>query len=88
MVEGLGLAWTVFESSGVQLFEALSNGRSSARTDYHDRSGFPKGLQAARGAARSFEAPRDFRTPDALRPRSQQQRESRETAASTPAASS
>ena len=70
---------------------AEKGSRSSARTDYSDRSGFPKGLQAvrgaARGAARSFEAPRDFRTPDALRPRSQRQREAREAAATTPAAS-
>lgn len=66
---------------------AEKGSRSSAYTDYYDRSGFPKGLQAARGAARSFEAPRDFRTPDALRPRSQRQREAREAAATTPAAS-
>ncbi|MBV8736343.1 MAG: cyclase dehydrase [Alphaproteobacteria bacterium] len=66
---------------------AEKGSRNSARTDYYDRSGFPKGLQAARGAARSFEAPRDFRTPDALRPHGQQQ-ESREAAATTtPAAS-
>ena len=66
---------------------AEKGSRSSAHTDYYDRSGFPKGLQAARGAARSFEVPRDFRTPDALRPRGQQQ-ESREAAAATaPAAS-
>lgn len=66
---------------------AEKGSRSSARTDYRDRTGFPKGLQAARGAARNFEAPRAFRTPDPLRPRSQQQWETRETAATTPAAS-
>jgi hypothetical protein len=36
--------------------------------DYSDRSGFPGGVQAARGAASDFEAPADFRTPEALRP--------------------
>jgi hypothetical protein len=29
---------------------------------YYDRSGFPKGLQAARGAAKDFKAPGDMRT--------------------------
>jgi hypothetical protein len=36
--------------------------------NYGSRSGFPGGMQAARGAARDFEIPRDFRTPDLLRP--------------------
>ena len=36
--------------------------------DYSDRSGLPRSPQAMRGAARDFEAPRDFRTPEALRP--------------------
>ncbi|MBV9076625.1 MAG: cyclase dehydrase [Methylobacteriaceae bacterium] len=36
--------------------------------NYSDRSGFPRGLEASRGAARSFEVPRDFRTPAPLRP--------------------
>ena len=37
--------------------------------DYSDRSGFPLGVEAARGAARKdFEAPRDMLTPQALRP--------------------
>jgi hypothetical protein len=69
---------------------AEKGSRSTARTDYSDRSGFPKGLQAVRGAARGaahrLEAPRDFRTPDISRARDQQ-RESRETVATTPAAS-
>lgn len=38
------------------------------RPSYADRSGFPKGAQAMRGAARDFQAPRDMRAPDALRP--------------------
>ena len=33
-----------------------------ATTHYRDRSGFPRGLEAARGAAQNFETPRDMRT--------------------------
>jgi hypothetical protein len=36
--------------------------------DYSKRSGLPRPPQAMRGAARDFEVPRDFRTPEALRP--------------------
>jgi hypothetical protein len=36
--------------------------------DYSDRRGMPRPPQAMRGAARDFEVPRDFRTPEALRP--------------------
>jgi hypothetical protein len=36
--------------------------------DYRDRTGLPRPPQAMRGAARDFEIPRDFRTPEALRP--------------------
>jgi hypothetical protein len=39
--------------------------------DYSDRSGFPKPVAEMRGAAKQgFEAPRDMRTPEALRPAS------------------
>ena len=40
-------------------------GRKTARTDYGDRSGFPRGLQAARGAARDAaeKARRERRVP-------------------------
>jgi hypothetical protein len=38
------------------------------RKDYSVRSGFPRGLKAARGAARDFEVPDDMRTPELLRP--------------------
>ncbi|HUP97146.1 MAG TPA: hypothetical protein VM073_04355 [Usitatibacter sp.] len=37
--------------------------------DYSDRSGFPQGLEAARGSARDFAAPRDMRIPEPMRPR-------------------
>ena len=37
--------------------------------DYSDRSGFPMGVEAARGAARGdFEMPPDMATPEAMRP--------------------
>lgn len=39
--------------------------------DYSDRTGFPHGIEETRGAAGDFEVPRDFRTPDALRPYTQ-----------------
>jgi hypothetical protein len=43
------------------------------RWDYSDRSGLPRPAQQMRGAARDFEAPRDMRIPDALRPYKQPQ---------------
>jgi hypothetical protein len=50
--------------------QALSSnhGRSRAIYDYSDRSGLPAEPSAMRGAARDFEIPRDFRTPEPLRP--------------------
>ena len=51
--------------------QRLSTERGQAPPrEYHygNRSGFPQGIAAARGGARDFEAPRDFRTPEALRP--------------------
>lgn len=48
---------------------AEKGGRRTARANYGDRSGFPRGVEAARGAARDFQPPRDMRTPDPLRPR-------------------
>ncbi|SAL50011.1 hypothetical protein AWB64_05266 [Caballeronia sordidicola] len=42
-------------------------GPASALYDYSGRSGFPRGLDRARGNAADFEVPRDMRTPDALR---------------------
>jgi hypothetical protein len=43
-------------------------GRKTALTDYSRRSGFPQGLQSARGAARNFKVPADMRVPELLRP--------------------
>jgi hypothetical protein len=36
--------------------------------DYSGRSGFPGAPQSMRGAAHDFDIPRDFRTPEAMRP--------------------
>ncbi|RDI57759.1 hypothetical protein DES45_10671 [Microvirga subterranea] len=43
------------------------------RWDYSDRSGLPKPAMQMRGAASDFQAPRDMRIPDALRPYTQPQ---------------
>jgi hypothetical protein len=52
---------------GRQLTRAQEEDAAPAR-DYSDRSGFPRPPQEMRGvAARDFEAPRDMRTPAALR---------------------
>jgi hypothetical protein len=42
--------------------------RQTAIRDYSGRSGFPHGLQVARGKARDFRIPDDMRTPELLRP--------------------
>jgi hypothetical protein len=47
---------------------AEKGNRKTAIVNYSNRSGFPRGLEAARGAARDFKVPADFRIPDALRP--------------------
>jgi hypothetical protein len=41
--------------------------------DYSDRTGYPRGIGQSHGAARDFEVPRDFRTPEAMRPYTQPQ---------------
>jgi len=43
-------------------------GRKTALADYSHRIGFPQGIHSARGAARDFEVPSDFRIPAPLRP--------------------
>ncbi|WP_262028245.1 cyclase dehydrase [Microvirga sp. Mcv34] len=39
--------------------------------DYSNRTGYPRGIEQSHGAASDFEVPRDFRTPEALRPYTQ-----------------
>ncbi len=51
--------------------KALSGDGSQPRLplrDYSSRSGFPRHPDAMRGVARDADIPRDFRTPEALRP--------------------
>ncbi|HEY8384356.1 MAG TPA: hypothetical protein VIL09_19625 [Microvirga sp.] len=45
----------------------LKGSPSAPPRDFSDRTGFPKGVQAARGAAKDFKVPDDMRTPEALR---------------------
>jgi hypothetical protein len=41
--------------------------RKTALADYSNRSGFPQGLDAAKGAARDFRIPDDMKVPELLR---------------------
>jgi uncharacterized protein YjeT (DUF2065 family) len=70
------ISWTMAALLGVTAVDFFcatclsreKGGRRTARADYRDRSGFPRGAQAARGAARDFNIPRDISGPEALRP--------------------
>lgn len=68
-----GTALAVAAVAGVALVDLLaargaSRGPARASVDYGRRSGWPLPADEMRGAARNFEAPRDFRIPEALRP--------------------
>jgi hypothetical protein len=45
--------------------------------DYSDRTGYPGGIEQSHGAAKDFDVPRDFRTPEAMRPYTQPQAQQR-----------
>lgn len=47
--------------------------------DYSNRTGYPGGIEQSHGAAKDFEVPRDFRTPEAMRPYTQPQAPQRPT---------
>jgi hypothetical protein len=47
--------------------------------DYSDRTGYPGGIEQSHGAAKDFEVPRDFRTPEAMRLYTQPQASQRPT---------
>jgi hypothetical protein len=55
--------------AGLLIVDALIAGKLTSerseskgeRRDYSDRSGFPKGIEQSRGAARDFETPRDYK---------------------------
>lgn len=53
---------------GVERQELRRQERRRSLPDYRGRSGLPGGVPLARGAARDFEAPRDMRIPELLRP--------------------
>jgi hypothetical protein len=64
---------TVAGATAIDAYCAQALSRSSPvplapLRDYSDRSGLPQSPEAMRGAARDFQAPRDFRTPEPLRP--------------------
>ncbi|MBV9860599.1 MAG: cyclase dehydrase [Alphaproteobacteria bacterium] len=65
---GALLAVTAIDLFCASCLNSEKGGRKTARADYRNRSGFPQGQRAARGAARDFETPRDIRGPEALRP--------------------
>ncbi len=65
------LGVTVFDlvcAEALRTEEGSRQRRAVATMDYARRSAFPKGMGGARGAARDFTPPADFRIPDALRP--------------------
>jgi hypothetical protein len=59
---------TAMDVIAAQALPAQEAQAQEAARDYSDRSGFPMGVEAARGAARDFKAPRDMRTPEPMRP--------------------
>ena len=73
-------AVTALDAFTASCLSAEKGRRTTARADYRDRSGFPKGVEAARGAAREFAV--DRRGPEALRTKTSQ------TVSCSPAASS
>jgi hypothetical protein len=69
---GLALA-AVAGATALDVYCAQALSRESPQPlapirDYSDRSGLPRSPQEMRGAAKDFQVPRDFRTPEALRP--------------------
>lgn len=68
------LAWVGFGvgmlAAGFALFrlkEKIQRRQNALRYDYSSRSGFPRPLEAMRGAAADFEAPADLLKPKAMR---------------------
>jgi hypothetical protein len=59
---------TAMDVIAAQALPAQEAQAEEAARDYSDRSGFPMGVEAARGAARDFNAPKDMRTPEPMRP--------------------
>lgn len=83
--------WTLTLLAGVTALDVIcaigltteKGGPRTARADYRDRSGFPRGLQAARGAARQLERPSERRAPE--RPGTPQHTPQQQSGDKTPA---
>jgi len=60
-------AVTITDVMCARALSAEKGDRRTAVADYSDRSGFPQGLSAAKGAARDFRVPDDMKVPDLLR---------------------
>jgi hypothetical protein len=60
-------AVTVVDVICASALSAEKGDRKTGVADYSNRSGFPRGLDAAKGAARDFRVPDDMRVPDMLR---------------------
>jgi len=61
-------AVTLVDMACAKALGAQKGNRKTAISDYSDRSGFPQGLQAARGAAKDLVVPADMKAPESLRP--------------------
>ena len=59
---------TALDVLAAQQLGAVAHRQEMPMRDYSDRSGFPRGLEAARGAAADAQIPADFRQPEALQP--------------------
>jgi hypothetical protein len=57
---------TVLDLVGAQTNTARHSRNRGQRRLYYDRNGFPKGIEAARGAAKNFQVPREMRAKPAL----------------------
>lgn len=60
------LGVTLLDVIGAQSTKARHSRKPSEQRLYRDRSGFPRGVHAARGAARDFKIPSDMRAPPVL----------------------
>jgi hypothetical protein len=59
---------TALDVLAAQQLGAIQHRQEMPVRDYGDRSGFPRGVEAARGAAADAQIPADFRAPEALQP--------------------
>lgn len=83
----LGAA-TALDALYATRLSAEKGGPATARTDYHDRSGFPKGALVAKEAGRGYQPPADMGTPDALQPLDRGDLQKQDGAAATGSAAS